>query len=143
MGPQKIKVVFDANIILSFFLTRGETIAAIFTFWQDGLFEVYASPEIITEIRKVSSYRKLKKYFGKQEMVRLSLLLDRFVKKIYPAEQITFLRDPDDAIYLEAAKTCKADFLVAGDKDLISLKAIGKTLILSPKEFLKIVKKSR
>ncbi|MBI4990460.1 putative toxin-antitoxin system toxin component, PIN family [Candidatus Gottesmanbacteria bacterium] len=139
MGPQKFKVVFDANIYLSFFLTSGETIAAIFEAWQNNIFEVYASSEIITEIKRVFFYPKLQKYLTKNDRNKMLLLLDRIVKKIYPSEKIEFIRDPEDAIYLEAAQACKADYLVSGDKDLLDLKKIGKTLIISPKEFLVVI----
>ncbi len=140
MGSQKIKVVFDANIYLSFFLTRGETIAAIFDLWQDGLFDVYASPEIVAEVHKVSFYPKLEKYFRQDDREKLSLLFDRGVKKIYPVERVSFPPDPDDAIYLEAAYACKAEYLVSGDKDLLDLQKIDKTIISSPKDFVAIIK---
>lgn len=140
MGSKKYKVIFDANIYLSFFLTQGDTIAAIFDAWQNNMFEVYASPEIITEVKRVFLYPKLQKYLTKNDVNKLSYLLDRIVVKIYPSEKMDFSRDPDDAIYLEAAFACKADYLVTGDRDLLDLKIYREIRIFTPKEFLEEIK---
>ena len=46
-------------------------------------------------------------------------------------------RDPNDDIFLECAALAKADFLVAGDKDLLTLGAYKGTRIVTPSEYLR------
>ena len=46
-------------------------------------------------------------------------------------------RDPHDDIFLECAVLAKADFLVAGDKDLLTLGAYKETRIVTPSEYLR------
>ena len=46
-------------------------------------------------------------------------------------------RDPDDDMFLECAALAKADLLVAGDKDLLTLGAYRGTRIVTPLEYLR------
>ena len=46
-------------------------------------------------------------------------------------------RDPHDDMFLECAALAKADLLVAGDKDLLTLGAYEGTRILTPSAYLK------
>jgi len=48
-------------------------------------------------------------------------------------------RDPEDDKFIRCAKAGKCAWLVSGDDDLLSLKRIGKTSILSPAGFLAIL----
>lgn len=139
MDKKNIKVIFDANIILSFFLTSGPTITTLFSVWKSGFFRVFISPQITSEIKQVSGYPKLQKYLSSETKRRLFVLLDRHMRKTYPKTKVNFRRDPGDAIYLEAAQSCGADYIVTGDSDLLDLKIFGKTKILTPKEFLEKV----
>ena len=46
-------------------------------------------------------------------------------------------RDPGDDMFLECAALAKADLLVAGDKDLLTLGAYKGTCIVTPSEYLR------
>ena len=46
-------------------------------------------------------------------------------------------RDPSDDMFLECAALAKADLLVAGDNDLLTLGAYKQTRIVTPSEYLK------
>ncbi len=46
-------------------------------------------------------------------------------------------RDPHDDMFLECAALAKADLLVAGDKDLLTLGAYKGTRIVTPTEYLR------
>ena len=48
-------------------------------------------------------------------------------------------RDPNDNAILETAWKAQADYLVAGDKDLLSLGAFGGTMIISPAAYLELL----
>ena len=45
-------------------------------------------------------------------------------------------RDPNDDMFLECAALAKADLLVAGDKDLLTLSTYKATRIVPPSEYL-------
>jgi predicted nucleic acid-binding protein len=46
-------------------------------------------------------------------------------------------RDPNDDIFLECAALAKADLLVAGDKDLLTLGVYKRTRIVTPSEYVR------
>jgi putative PIN family toxin of toxin-antitoxin system len=47
------------------------------------------------------------------------------------------IRDHTDKKFLQLALASNADYLITGDKDLMEVKAIGKTKIYKPAEFIK------
>jgi putative PIN family toxin of toxin-antitoxin system len=50
---------------------------------------------------------------------------------------INLCRDPHDDMFLECAALAKADLLVAGDKDLLTLGTYKGTRIVTPSEYLR------
>ena len=136
MGEKaKMRVVFDANVFISFFLTRGSTIVSIFSAWEESFFEVFACEEILDEIRLALRYPKFNDNFTDADFIALELLFER-VKLISPKRKVRVAADSKDNIYLAAAFECRADFLVTGDKKhLLPLGKFHQTKIISPKEF--------
>jgi putative PIN family toxin of toxin-antitoxin system len=51
-------------------------------------------------------------------------------------DSVKVCRDPGDDMFLECAALAKADRLVAGDKDLLTLGAYKATRIVTPAEYL-------
>lgn len=47
------------------------------------------------------------------------------------------LRDPSDNIFLSLAKQSKANYIITGDKDLLDMKTVGRTKIVTPYQFIK------
>lgn len=139
MGEKKIKVILDANIFVSFFLTGGETIASVFALWKRGEFEVFASTDIVAEVYRIFRYPKIQKRVTSVDQKAMTQTVEDLIERVYPHERTHELRDPDDEKYLEAASECQADYLVSGDRDLLSLKKFGRTRIVSPKEFVEIL----
>ena len=50
---------------------------------------------------------------------------------------VKLCRDPGDDMFLECAALAKADLLVAGDKDLLTLGTYKETRIVTPSEYLR------
>lgn len=137
-----MKIVLDANIFVSFFLTQNPTIAKIFNLWQEKKLQVLISPDIKAEILKVFQYPKIKKNLKPQDYQALNFLLKEEIKLIIPKKRITLCKDLEDNMYLECALEGKAGFLITGDKKhLLPLKKFRQTKIVSPNEFLKYLKK--
>ena len=67
-------------------------------------------------------------------------LLDEFLSKAIRVRIVGDVagacRDPKDDAILETALVAKADFLVAGDKDLLTLKSFRGTTIITPAAYL-------
>jgi len=135
------RIVIDANILVSSFLDSGG--------YPDQSIEI-ASENIICINDKIKSeYLLLPEKLKKKKInFNYNLFMDgikMFLKacREYPQiNKISICRDPKDNCYLNVCLTAKADFLITGDRDLLSitkkqLKRIGlsKLKILLPKEF--------
>lgn len=130
----KYRVVLDTNVIISATLYGGnsEKIIRLFTANKFGLILSHA---IITEI-----VHKLKELQVENSTTHsLENLFSLYAIYVKPTKKLHICRDPKDNMFLEAAVEGKADFLITGDKDLLILKKVKDTLIISPAEFLKMV----
>jgi uncharacterized protein len=90
--------------------------------------------EIDAEIVRVLT----EKFSGEQPQATSALqaILARGIRiKIRGA--LKLCRDPHDDMFLECAALAKADLLVAGDKDLLTLGTYRETRIVTPSESLK------
>ena len=137
-----MRVVFDANIYVSFILTGGETLSSLFNAWQAREFEVLISQDIAAEVKEVCD-RFLKRGTLTDDAVKEAIWrLDHDSQRIDVISRIMISKDPKDNKYLACAKDGKADYLVTGDKKhLLSLKKFGTTRIVSPKEFVEVLEK--
>lgn len=137
-----MKVVLDANIVISFLLTRGETISIIFDAWETEKFIILISNEIMAEFDEVIDRLIKRKMIPPEGAVALVRRLRKDSRKIKVTSKIDLSKDKKDNRYLAAALDGKADYLVSGDtKHLLTLKKIANTRIISPKEFADILQK--
>lgn len=136
-----MRVVLDANVLIGFLLTRGETISNIVEHWISGDFTLLTSDEILTEYRQILS-RFVEKGIVIEESARA--LLNEVVEEsiIIPTTSLVNLSvDRKDNRYLACSKDGKAELFVTGDKKhLLSLKKFNKTRIVSPKEFVDLLR---
>lgn len=131
-----MRVVLDANIWISFLLTRGETIASIFKAWEKEKFSLIVTEEIILEIEQVVERLSLKRIINYEDARALVRRLKKNTELIVSFSDINISSDKNDNRYLACALDGEVDYLVTGDKKhLLPLKKIGKTKIVSPKEF--------
>lgn len=125
-------VVLDTNVWVSALEFGGTPGRAVFRALTEH--EVAVSGFIKNEIIRV-----LTRKFGR-DPVELGILLGELLIQArlveVTGEVRGVCRDPGDDAILETAWKAKADYLVAGDKDLLSLGAFGQTLIISPAAYL-------
>jgi len=70
---------------------------------------------------------------ARQTLVRTFLPI---VEIVQSTQVITVCRDPHDDKFLEAAVNGRADVIITGDKDLLTLNPFAGVLILSPSDYL-------
>ncbi|MEO7177585.1 MAG: putative toxin-antitoxin system toxin component, PIN family [Allosphingosinicella sp.] len=135
------RLVLDTNVVVSAFLWEGNPghILAkaetgevrLFTSWVllDELEDALGRPKLakragltgLTVPDIVASYRRV-------ATVKRPKLLDR-----------TFSRDPDDDAVIACALAARADFLVTGDDDLLTLEIVEGIPILAPSTLLLVL----
>jgi putative PIN family toxin of toxin-antitoxin system len=112
-------------------------------------FTLLSSPLIITELQSVLIRDKFARYFqqvGKtvQDVLNSYAALSEivlFTESVSIASDV--IRDPEDIIILSCAVVGKADFIVSGDGDLLSLGQFQNIPIVTAADFLKIWADSR
>jgi putative PIN family toxin of toxin-antitoxin system len=137
------KIVIDANVIISAAFGGNPLRAVIRAMEED---EVYLSPAIAWELTEVVS--KLAKKLKREHVDFLNQRMRELIgmaKQASVSVRVALSRDPKDDHYLALCKEVEADFLITGDKDLLSirpeaLEANGiPCRILTPQEFVERV----
>ena len=137
-GRKKPKVVIDTNIWISFLI--GKKLSSLKSLISNKNIQIIISDELIEEIEEVTNRPKLRKYFP-QEKVHDFINLLRIISSPHSIEVVeSICRDPKDDFILALSKETKADFLVTGDNDLLSIVKFGNTRIVTANKFEQIFK---
>jgi putative PIN family toxin of toxin-antitoxin system len=137
------KVVVNANVIISA-VFGGKPLGAVVRALEDH--EVYLSEAIAQELLGVLS--GLSKKLSKDQLSFIHEEIEQLLtlaRSISLSTHVVLSRDPKDDHYLSLCKEVGAEFLITGDKDLLSisqdkLKANGISCrIVTPQEFLEYV----
>ncbi len=137
------KIVVDADVIISAAF-GGKPLETVVRALEDHA--VYLSEAVAQELRGVLFGLSKKLSEDQISFVRERIQqLPTLARHISPAAHAALSTDPKDDHYLSLCKEVGAEFLVTGDKDLLSisqdeLKAHGVSWkIVSPQEFLEYV----
>lgn len=130
------KVVVDTNVFISGILYGGNP-QAIIEAWLNKKYIFCISPELKAEI---ISKLQIKFIMPVHAIQTIEEVLDAKTEKYVPKKKIFICGDATDNFLLELASEAKADYLVSGDKLVLKLKQYNKTKIISPKNFLKLLK---
>jgi putative PIN family toxin of toxin-antitoxin system len=133
-----LKVVFDTNIFISAFVIPGSKAEEAYLHAMKGNFNLFSSVAILTEMAQ-----KLREKFGWQEnkITRLLKAISKVAAIIKTRPHIHVLDDDPDNGILECAIAAEADFIVTGDKHLLSLKHFQNISILKLSDFLEVLAK--
>jgi putative PIN family toxin of toxin-antitoxin system len=140
-----LKIVLDANIFVSAVLKPHSDLAKIFELFREDKIKLILSEDILSEIKVVLLYPKIKKRHGRSRKE-----IEEFLNKASQASILAQGRidsdeireDPVDNKYLSAALEAKADFIISGDHHLKDMKVFEGIRILDPSAFLALMKKS-
>lgn len=132
-----VKIIVDTNLWISFLI--GKKLSCLLELVSNGDIELVASEELIEEISIVASRPKFVKYFSKEhyDMLRDFMTEETLFYKIDDIPERC--RDPKDDFLLELALVSDANYLITGDKDLLSIGRIGTCQIITVMEFNALV----
>lgn len=128
------KVILDTNLWISFLITRK--LDTLDNLIETKKIKLIFSDELIEEFLVVAKRPKFEKYFSDSDIKRLLTLFKDYGKLLKVKTSVNDCRDKKDNFILNLAIDSKANYLVTGDKDLLTLKKIRKTKILSMTDFL-------
>ncbi len=138
-----LKVVLDTNQFVSSLLIPEGPSARIVDLWRDHKFILAASDHILEEICRVLKYPHItKKYkLNTRKISNLMNLLEQEAVIVNASGYLNVIKqDPDDNHILLCAIKSRADYIVSGDKVLLSLGAYQKIKIVRPVDFLKVIR---
>ncbi len=134
-----VKVVVDTNILVSACL-GSKNASGLIEAYDQGRFELAASPELIAEFREVLTRPIFASKPGVTELaLRIAKRLESLADIVEPSERRADCRDPKDNFVLEVALAARVDAIVTGDKDLLDLHPFEGIEVLSLVEFLERV----
>jgi len=136
-------VVLDTNVLLSGFvgLTKPESVPGeLLRRWNGREFALIVSRPILDEFTRALTYP----YFARQMTPRQCQIALRRLTRIATTVSITrtvsgVAPDADDDLILATALSGSADYLVTGDRALLSLGAFDTIPILTPRAFLDVL----
>lgn len=131
------RVVLDTNVVLSALVFTHGPASALRDTWQAGRCEPVVSKATIDELIRVLGYPKFKLAPDEQREL-LADYLPYCLAVTMPVKlpRTPPCRDPFDLSFLQLAVVSKANFLVTGDRDLLSIKSRLLCPIVSLEAFL-------
>jgi len=135
MFPEKPRVVLDTSVLISRFLCpqsvpgqaveRAKTEATLLV-----------SEETIAELLAVLSRPKFAKYVDSGDAAAIAQAIAGIAEIVAVTATVTACRDPDDDKFLALALSGRAQIIVTGDDDLLTLHPFHGIAIVTPKRFV-------
>lgn len=135
-----VRAVLDTNVLVSALIFRGGVTATLRQGWQNNAFQPLVSQPTAKELIQVLAYPKFKLTPADQEELLADYLPFCLAIQL-PTElpSIPECRDPFDRPFLHLALVGQADYLVTGDRDLLSLRDHFACPIVRVEEFFEML----
>lgn len=134
------RAVLDTNIVLSALVYAQGRLAPLRQAWQQSHCHPLASSTTMAELIRVLNYPKFKlAHDEQQELLADYLPYCTAVKIPVKPPKTPPCRDPYDVPFLELAVVGKADYLVTGDQDILSLGLGARCKIVTAEQFLRML----
>lgn len=138
-----LRVVLDTNIIVSGTIQGRGNPFLIMEEWRKGHFLLITSEALIEEVGRVFSYPRIQEYGVTSTQIQgVIRLLRRYGISTPGKLKVSDIsEDPSDNQVLSAAIEGNADYIVSGDQHLQKFRRYKGIAILTPREFLDILKR--
>ena len=131
------KVIIDSNIWVSFMI--GKNLRRLVQCVRNEQIAIITCEEQLQELSEAFRKPKLQRYFQAGQIATFFSFL-RGVSRIIPITPIAPLcRDPKDDYLLALSIESDAHYLITGDKDLLEMQKINKTLIIKYADFEMVI----
>lgn len=136
-----LRVVLDTNSVISALVFSSGHLSWLRTAWQAGHFIPLVCPDTVSELIRVLRYPKFKLSWAEQEALLAEFL--PFAETVVSRGKLRGLpklRDPCDIMFFALALRAKADLIISGDEDILSLRSTFKRIpVKSPNEFRQMI----
>lgn len=138
-----MRAVVDTNVLISALLNPRGAPARVLSAALRSEYDLVTSSELLAELAEVLQRKIRGLPSGRRE--RFLTLIRRRADVVDSVGIVAGIAaDPDDTPVLEAAFSARASVIVTGDRQhLLPLKRVAGIRIVSPREFLDLLKRSR
>ena len=144
-----IRAVLDTNILVSALITKKTSPPQqLYTAFTTQQFLLVTSPPILAEVEDVINREEIIKYHKRTPRERKAIM-EQLIQLSYVAleslasQEAIIKQDPKDDKFLYAALESHAEYIVSGDHHLLNLKEYETITIVTPTDFLVILKKEQ
>ena len=128
------RVVFDTTTVVSALLFANDRLAWLRQHWREGGCVPLISRATALELTRVLGYSKFR--LSPDERTELLAEYLPYWEVIEPTERCASVgRDANDQPFLDLAESGKADLLVSGDQDLLTMAGQTTFLIETPESY--------
>ncbi|QCN95788.1 putative toxin-antitoxin system toxin component, PIN family [Azospirillum argentinense] len=136
-----IRVVLDTNILVGYALLGAEVPRRSLAIQRSveavrAQGAAFVSDDTLAELREVLMRPDFDRYRPAVERAAFLAAFAAEAHRVDPAPVERLCRDPDDDMFLAVALAADADWLVTVDRQLLSVRRVGRTRILRPERFL-------
>lgn len=136
--PKPPRVVLDTNVVLSALVFSTGSLIALRRGWQSQRCTPLVSKATAGELIRVLAYPKFRLNAEERENLLSDYLAFCETFQVpNPPPQTPHCRDPFDVPFLELAIASEADYLVTGDRDLLTIASKFPRPIVNADSFLK------
>jgi putative PIN family toxin of toxin-antitoxin system len=134
-----VRALLDANVLISAAIRPGgppgRIVSALF---EGSVFELVLSPAIVEEVETALKLARIRKYLvsPSETLLWLSDVVALADLVVDTGRAKGVCRDADDDVVLSAALEGRADVIVTGDDDLLTLGEHAGITITAPRVFL-------
>jgi len=135
-----MKLVLDTNVVMSLLLWGGSPAGLYSTARERGV-KLQSSPPLIEELRKVIGRPEFgpRVHATGRSVEELVALYAVDVWLVHPVSVQGLAPDPQDDVVIGTAMAAKAEFLVTGDKGLLSVREYECGRIVTVAEAIQVV----
>jgi len=130
------KIIIDTNLWIS--LLIGKRLSEMRALCDSEIVRVYFCEELMMEFLRTTSREKIQKYVTEEHIKEtINLIESSCIKASIKNTAVSSIRDVNDLFLLSLADTVRADYILTGDKDLLTIQFHNQTKIVTYNEFCK------
>lgn len=136
-----MRVILDTNVLLSALIRVDSKPYKLVRAWLDGRFELVSGEAQLEELRRVSRYEQVRRYFAPAEIGWLINRIRERAVLVSRRPKVDVADDPGDNYLLAMAAGGDAEYLVTGDKShLLALKRHRRTQLVTVRDLVSTLK---
>ena len=134
-----MKIVLDTNVLISALIKVGKPRELVLKIAK-GKVQLVLSREILDEFIQVTEDPRIRKYIEEDTKIKFLNTIGNISSVVRVKSKLRVVKeDPDDDILLRTAHDGKANYIVSGDRHLLSLKKFRKIEIVTVAQMLELL----